>query len=172
MNLLLVVICLGTLMVELPQADDGPPELVPDDDDGPQALLHLPPPDVGPEGCLLLPDSDDGMEILCYPCRVPLPMQCCAKDCRHYLWDCNRDLLSEHKAKLRSVKHSDGNEWLMGFLVGACAPERNVSSSSSDDAVRHKYWIGKGEQCQTLCFDALVHFWVLERNVFARSLLQ
>ena len=50
------------------------------------------------------------------------------------------------------------NEWLMGFLVGACAPERNVSSSSSDDAVRHKYWIGKGEQCQTLCFDALIHF--------------
>ena len=49
-------------MVELPQADDGPPELVPDDDDGPQALLHLPPPDVGPEGCLLLPDSDDGWE--------------------------------------------------------------------------------------------------------------
>ena len=62
MNLLLVVTCLGTLMVELPQADDGPPELVPDDDDGPQALLHLPPPDVGPEGCLLLPDSDDGWE--------------------------------------------------------------------------------------------------------------
>ena len=99
-NLLLVVICLGNLMVELPQADDGPPELVPDDDDGPQALLHLPPPDVGPEGCLLLPDSDDGMEILCSPCRVPLPMQCCAKDCRHSLWDCNRDLLSEHKANL------------------------------------------------------------------------
>ena len=73
MNLLLVVICLGTLMVELPQADDGPPELVPDDDDGPQALLHLPPPDVGPEGCLLLPDSDDGMEILRYPCRFPCP---------------------------------------------------------------------------------------------------
>ena len=79
MNLLLVVICLGTLMVELPQADDGPPELVPDDDDGPQALLHLPPPDVGPEGCLLLPDSDDGWErngttfFVCHICGVGEP---------------------------------------------------------------------------------------------------